>query len=469
MSFSRFLTYLLLLLATLMPACGGKEESVGERMASLQEKEYEPAAYWEGFDEAAEEVRAMLQKEAEVDLGGIPFRMADRPAMASAFASNLQRQLHLIELEEEELESLGEMLSVALLGIYDISAKEVLVCKENFPFLADLVSMPDLDALDCLKALMAHEGSHAVADLKWGLAETIEELEDDQQLEALSAVIEGYAQYMARKVCTENGLKDGFETFTTAVGASPETDDPVERLAMEAATATFSFQYYEGEDFVRAIVAARGEAAIGDLFTAPPRNATMIAKPEWYLDPSKIEEGSFDLPELLTTFEETTAAPGRSPNQVEMNLAAFRAAMAPLSEEVIDGILALVVKNRMSVAVEAGGEVTALVIYECRSDADAASMAGYSEQLLRARDEAFKEGPTRITAASYTEFEASGWKGVRSVKTVAMPGGSLDATTFIAHRGVLSTELTIAGHGVDVELIEKAYAALTEHAFDAAR
>ena len=123
----------------------------------------------------------------------------------------------------------------------------------------------------------------------------------------------------------------------------------------------------------------------------------------------------------------------------------------------------------MSVAVEAGGEVTALVIYECRSDADAASMAGYSEQLLRARDEAFKEGPTRITAASYTEFEASGWKGVRSVKTVAMPGGSLDATTFIAHRGVLSTELTIAGHGVDVELIEKAYAALTEHAFDAAR
>ncbi|MGB0953165.1 MAG: hypothetical protein ACPG31_08055 [Planctomycetota bacterium] len=465
MHFFRLLPYLLAFLFLALPSCGGGETSVEERMDALRDKDFEVADYWQDFDGIAAGIRSLIKAESGVDLRDVDIRLADRDEMADAFVSNVSPQLDLLGEEMVDHVILAQQIKIALLGIYDISEKEILICQENFPFLAEFVAMPDLDSLDAMKAVLIHEASHAVADLNWDLAASMKDLEDANHLAGLSAVIEGYAQYLARKICTQEGLVEGFETFTAAVGATPETDNEMEKLVLEAATANVSFQYYDGEDFVRAIVEAKGEEAIAGLFADPPLDHAYVSHPDWYLDPSIAERGSMDLESFLDLFENEFAG-SASGNQVEMNSPTFRAAMSPLPAEDIDAIEELVLANRINAIVEGGGaQMQAMVLYECRSSVDAATMAGYSERLLRARDEAFKEGSTRITEALYEDFEAGPWEGMRVDKTMKMGRQEIVATTFILQYSNLSSELSFIGHDVDVDEIREYYADLTEAAF----
>lgn len=465
MHFWRLFAYLIPFLILSLPGCGSEESSVGERMDALRDKEYVASDYWEDFDATAAGVRKILRDATGVDLDDVAIKVADRDAMGDAFLSNVVPQLHLLDTDMVDHAMLASQVKIALLGIYDISSKEILICQENFPFLAEFVNMPELDQLDVLKAVLIHEASHAVADKRWDLRASMKDLEDAEHLAGLSAVIEGYAQYEARKICTKEGLSEGFEIFTAAVGASPETDDEVEKLMLDAAIANVGFQYYDGEDFVQAIVQAEGEEAIAGLFENPPTSHAYVSRPDWYLDPSIAETGTIDLAALLDSFEEAYAGVAAG-TQVEMNAPTFRSAMAPLSADDINTIEGLVLAHRLDAIVEDGGaKMNALVLYECRSSIDATSMAGFSEKLLRSRDEAFKEGPTKITKATYVDFEAGPWEGVRADKVMDISGQELEATTFILHHGTLTTEFSIIGHAIDVDKLVEFYTELAVAAF----
>lgn len=461
MSLSRFRAFLFALLA-LLSSCGDQEVHVVERIDELRDKEYATADFWQEFDRIAGEVRTLVELDTGIDLHDLPIRLVDREAMAEAFESNLRPQMEYLQDMGQDLAATSGQMASALLGIYHIADKEVLLCQRNFAFLADVVSMPELDRPDCLKAVMIHEVAHAVADRRFDLRASMEDLDDAAQLAGLSAVIEGYAQYLARGICTESGLLDGFETFTAAVGAPPDIDDEAMKFVFETASAGISFQYYEGEDFVRAVVEAEGEDAIAGMFEDPPISHAYISHPSWYLDPSLAEKGSHDLEAYLDLFDETFDL-GVKGNQVELNGAMLRAAMAPLPEADLDVVQGLILGHRVNAVMrDFGNKLHAVALYECRSPADAASMADYSGKLLRLRDKAFEQGPTRITASEYSDFEVTVWRGIRADKTMDAGGAVIDASTIILTHGIFCAELSIIGDEVDVETIHAYFEALAE-------
>lgn len=126
-------------------------------------------------------------------------------------------------------EGLVQAISHALVGIYDYAkTKRVYICPTNLENNARLLGITDLNEPDAMYAVMLHEGAHAIADRRFGLRDFLAkamEHDEDAGL-AADAMVEGYAQYVARQICTKTGKLKGLESFTRSISAIPPLPTP---------------------------------------------------------------------------------------------------------------------------------------------------------------------------------------------------------------------------------------------------
>jgi len=438
-----------------LASCTDKEQSFEDRMASLADTRFEAGAYWDDFDELTERVRSVVEEQSGQSLSNLKYRIADREQLSEALRNNLSLQSKALGPQLYEVLAQVDSLSYALMGIYDISTGEILIGKPNFPMFAAMFKDDAINTAETLTAVLIHESAHAVADNRWGLEVAMEELESLEEITGYSAVIEGYAQYLARDYAPLLNVEDAFEKFTWMISAIPEDIEGAERLVLQATTANMAFQYYEGEAFVRAIVEASDEDAIGGLFIDPPIGSAIISNPAWYLDPSLVEKSDLDLVAITNLFEEFYAGEGTTPNQSELNDATLRAALAPLSEKEIDAYMSYILGHRVG-AIPKGqsGAMTVLILYDTRSTQDAVALIGLSKQLLEMRDDLFKEGPTRIVKSEYTDYSVAGWSGHSAEKTVSAGGAETEVTTLSLHRGAVVVEISFIEVDFEKENLE---------------
>ncbi len=422
------------------------------------------------YDLMVKQVKSALLETTGQDLGDLEFIRTDLATMRSVLAGNLAAPLdegEAASLDDDMLDTLAS----GLVGIYDFAeTKNVYICPDSITTLADLVEVPELDSEAAMFAILAHEGAHASADRQYGLQPFLEEAfsQGDNEALAANAVIEGYAQHLARIICTKHGNTKGFEDFTRALHTLPEIEDASERVLREMSVAQISFSYLEGETFVNAVFQEQGRAGIDKIFQSPPTSKALVERPGWYLHPETRPVDEVDFEASLAVLEEFLEdRPDFRFGQRELSGRDLSASMGILgrdkAQEAADLLVRCYAKSAQSA--EQGGMVV-VVLMTTEDETKAARYVELSRELSDVKDEAMKDpGQAQITKSILVDTDASLGTGFEITKTVLVMEQDILVNSFVVHRANLVAETLCSNGGLPEGLLRE----ITEATLDRAQ
>ncbi|QDU66584.1 hypothetical protein [Engelhardtia mirabilis] len=380
----------------------------------------------------------------------VAVKIVDRDRLVATMTVDLGPQMRM-QFEDEEVaanqaRSFAETIGFAVLARYCWTEQAILVCPENFDFMAELFEDESLTDDGILRAVLVHEFVHANDSRTHDLAEFLNSSSDVDALHARNAVIEGHAQRVARAVCADQGWSAGFLQFTDLIDAVPPgIDDPIARMTMEVAAQSFAFAYYDGERLVDAVAAARGQEGIEALFSSPPRSPIEVLRPDWYLDPSLRPASEIDLERGLDRFVELVVQEGQREQRLNLLPSQVRAIFAGLPELQVRRFQEAMIECRLVVATdpEQPGAMRSIGLFQFGTAGEALAGLALERALLKFRDEQMAEGPIHIAESEYLEIALEGGeRGLAAMKTVETPIDSLEVTTVLLVNGPLLVEVS---------------------------
>lgn len=371
---------------------------------------------------------------------------------------------------EAEARQLGQASAQFVFAKYAWSTREVLVLCEPWELQAERLDRPEMCDDASLRAVLVHELVHARDDAEFGLAAVLERADSNDAASALNALIEGHAQFLARRVCAEAGWAAGFEAFTGAIGALPESNaalDEVTRTLLRIQSATLQGAYHQGERFVAALHAAGGAERVARAFREPPRDGETIAHPEWFLDPSTRPRVRYDPGAALDHFAARFPAEVWSAQRLALTAAQIEAALALLPKETVAHVVAGLRASRLislQPSAEPASKMVALVVMEFEDEAGAHAYLAAARELMRKKDELMRTGPLRVLGSETSEL-GGGQTGFLVRRQMKIGAIAFEAVTLDAARGPLVVETVFSGEPIE----DAAHVALVGELFERVR
>jgi len=404
------------------------------------------------FPELVEQARKELASVSGLDLADLEFKIADEEKILDTLVANLSFQ-DIGKEEDYEREDLRE-LSRGMIGIYSMTEGKVYVSLDNFEWLTDVMEMPGSFTKEVLFAVIAHEGVHAIADRKYGLVKLIESMSNESELMAANAVIEGYAQVIARDVCAKTNMTKGIDGMTELITTVPDIDDPVAKMQIAVMVQQFAFAYVEGESFLNALVAAKGEAGLDQAFAAPPTSRAYVNNPDWYMDPNKRPGADYQVEDALDVFDAFFAEDEWTTQRQDFDKGLLRTAASALPEEDVKEYVDAVIQTRLTLGM-AGGvldqQLVVCALHHCQSIDHAVRLVELSKQLVNAKEEMMKDSATQITESKMDEVDKPGFSGFKLSQTVDVGGSEVGTQTVQIIKGDLVCEMTFVNTEYDQE------------------
>lgn len=404
------------------------------------------------------EAAVAVGKEMGMALSDVPVRLVDRRELREVLevelTSQFQAQFEDKEFARKQAQVQARTFSSALLAKFATETGEVLVCEKNFNALAEQLERPGLATAEGLRAVLCHELVHAADARVFRWQDVLNKLSTADATLALSALIEGHAQAVARRVCAKNGWIKDFELFTEMIGMTPPTGDPALDYIARVLTVNVSSAYYDGEVFVNALEKHGGAEAIARAFKAPPTEAVLILEPGWYLDPSSRPALGFDLDAALKAFGGEWDEETWSKQLVPMNRNQLQAALALLPKERVERALDHMLQCKVTVVTHKheppGTRMILAGLFEFDKPGAATQFLVLEENLMRKRDEAFANTAFKIESATYEQVTSGSIHGLFINKVLDLGEGvKFDTTVLVARRGRVVLELNYTGDKVD--------------------
>jgi hypothetical protein len=184
----------------------------------------QPSALQPSFERAAEAVRAELG----VRIDDFALNEVDHEELADSVLREafLSEGPPADETVEQMRRAAAEVYARGLFARYSLQQHEVLIRPANFEDLAELLEMPAVNSEGQVMCVLLHERVHAAQEELYAPSQVIPELRGADAVRAHNAVLEGHAQFVARRVAERLGLADAFETFTRSIAkaARPPSD-----------------------------------------------------------------------------------------------------------------------------------------------------------------------------------------------------------------------------------------------------
>lgn len=448
-------TLWLLSISTLLAsACGSKEtapippaaplggHSVQANLATTAIPEYD-------FENLVRAARADLEAYSGKDLADLGFELTSRNTMIDVLTRNLRAPMpqdHPLELNA----ALVQATAATLVAIYDFAdTKKVYTCLQNLSSNAAQLGIPELKESDALYAILVHEGVRALIDRSQGLADflapALRQGEDAKM--AADAMVAGYAQHVARKLCEQAGKLQGFEAFTRSLSTPPPTAEAKERAMWDLHTKQVSFSYVEGETFVASVLKELGPQGVDRIFQTPPTTRQEVANPDWYLHPETRPKTSVDWDPALEL------VPGFAGDFPDMNFQVrslsspeIEGALAILGPVEAKEVASLVLDSRMNIGMTPGGERLLVVgLFAMASETDARRYLELSRKANAQKDEAMKsQGVAELRTSKLVEVHAALGDGFETSKDVYFQGRELPLRTLLVARGTTVLEVTLS-------------------------
>jgi len=186
---------------------------------------------------------------------------------------------------KDALESTTVLMGRALLAKYEPATHTVHVVGERLDKSEGAHRADGSGDPDFLRALLAHEATHAHDWDRYGWNRVDVARKGQEAIQAFDAVIEGHAQYVAKRAAGVMGIPGAFDRVTAVILAKPPLAEEALRPLMEVVIATLGFGYVQGHAFVEAVAAAGGEERLEALLREPPTRTRAIEFPDEYLHP----------------------------------------------------------------------------------------------------------------------------------------------------------------------------------------
>jgi hypothetical protein len=345
----------------------------------------------------------------------------------------------------EQLDEFARAASRMLLAKFEPETRVIHVIPATAQTIAAALSLPALQGEDVLRVILAHEATHALDFERFPLVEATHAQASSEALQALNAVIEGHAQFAARRVAQRLGIAAAFDDYTRAILALPPGLDAATRLFLEAQNAVVGFAYLQGHRFVEAVHAARGDEGVREAFRRPPTRLREVERPAEWLDPGARRKGP-DLTLGLEPFRGLVPeARGWTWQAVAVTEAMLATQLALLPEAERAGVLEGLEEVTGGGAGGGGAQIIAAVL-AFRTGEQAARFLAAERALTRAKDESMKTGTVAIVEARYEEGVGAEGKGAgfRAFKRVRVGTATQTVRSVVGHRGRHVFDLTLA-------------------------
>jgi hypothetical protein len=216
-----------------------------------------------------DEVREYVNESLEGEENDVLFEEAEHFYLAFGFITP--------ELDLKQIYS--ELLTSQIAGYYDTETKQMntVLMSGNRPSTA----LPALEAIT-----YSHEYTHALQDQYYNLDEFISEalnLENPDEAQARLSLVEGDATYVMNEftveLAEESPLTLLMQATILSLGGTTAMPEGTPDILMEELMSP----YFDGLNFVEALVAEGGYARVDEAFENPPVSTEQILHPERYL------------------------------------------------------------------------------------------------------------------------------------------------------------------------------------------
>lgn len=213
-------------------------------------------------------------------------------------------------IAKDQRETFANAIAKFLLAKYEPAKNLVHVVPSAIAMIEKAQPKLEKLGLDHLRVLLAHEVTHAMDFKRYDIMGMRATLVENDAQQALNAVVEGHAQFVAEKAAKQWKIMPAFERLTAAIVGSPEGEGTdTEKALRAAALAQIRFAYVEGHEFFRAVAKAQGSEGVDRAMREPPARSKLIEQPALWLDPSTAT-ATADLKAIVTSLAWLAPAKG---------------------------------------------------------------------------------------------------------------------------------------------------------------
>ena len=367
---------------------------------------------------------------------GVPFetrptlRLSTRDQLQAILTRELRPQLAATG-QEAALETSAAFTARALIAKYEFDTHVIHLLPERFED-EDLPLLGGAEpSLDFFRVLFAHEAAHAHDIPRYGWGEKLGKVESADALKALDALMEGHAQFVAKRVAAAWGIPEAFDTLTSAILEMPEVEQEILRMVLEVLHAELTFSYVRGHAFVEAVHAAKGDAGLEAMLREPPRSTRWIEHPEQALDPDATGP-SVDLVRALDAFAALAGDPRWSTVKNRVKESTLEVLRPQVPEAMREDFLRGLVDGHVLVGqIPAEQRQVVVMLLAFEEASQALRFLEIERAVQEARDEAELPDGTAILEARYEEGAGSEGRlaGFRADKRISIGPLELDVAS----------------------------------------
>ena len=385
---------------------------------------------------------------------------AEVKKVVQAELAALPKILKLTELSPLVIDS----LTAALTAKYDIAAHAVLVVPENVEQCSAFAGV-DLGTEDVLRVALAHECTHALDFPRFHWADSRQKVSTELEFEAFGAIVEGHAQFVAKRVAARWNLAGAFDVFTKAIGALPEGAPDFLLPMLRAAISQATFAYWEGAAFLEAVSAEAGETGVLRALEHPPKTTRDIEHPAEWLHPDRVSTG-LDLTPALAALEALVGTPPWTVQKADVLEGMVRGQLADLPPDEVKAALEGFQSAKALVASRAGSTEMFLVLgMRFSTDAQAKAFAALDRRATEAKDAKMRTGVVQVKSAHYVDGAGTGgkWPGCTVEKVVTAGALTITASTSVFAAGSFAFEVSVSGRAVERAWMDRVVDALATY------
>lgn len=385
----------------------------------------------------------------------VPLAFVTRAEMAETIERENLPIVRLRVADEEQAAADARQFAATLAqgayAKYSWADARFLVVLETWREQVVLLEMPELAGDAALRAVMVHELCHAYDDRRFAFSQRLVEADSEDSVKAINAVIEGSAQLQSRRICGQNGWMEGFLVMRDAVGRLPKSvlrQGEAMAMLVRSTVAALTFAYYEGEEFVAAVVAAQPEGGHERVFRTPPREQELILNPAWYLDPSTRPAVLYDPTPALDRFLVAFAEESWNATRMQATAQQLAAGMTLLPKEDVERFQKSVRSAQLVQATpkaDPQAQMVVCVVLEFDGEASAMRWLEYAERLSKRKDETMATGRVRIVASQQKELVGADHRGWLFRKRMKVGAKEFDVVSVDMQRGRLVVETVLSG------------------------
>lgn len=416
---------------------------------------------------------AALGRELGAELDALPpLKLCAAEDVARVVASENLPAVLLRQPDEakarQEAQVLGAQLASFAYAKYAWSTKEFLVVASTWEANALELDRPELTSDVALRAVLVHELCHALDDRAHDLAKLVASARGNDAVLALNAVIEGHAQFRARRVCAAASWQAGFDAFTRSIGVlapSATKGGELVRAVLETNARSTRLAYVDGEGFVAAVSEKAGAAGLERIFREPPADLELVLHPDWYLDPKLRPAQVWELEPALDLFCARFDAATWSSQRVSLNGVQIAQGMQLLPKEDVDAFAGAIRGARvvqLAPTADPTSKVAICFALEFAGEDAAARFVAAGAKLSKLKDEAMKKGVARITGSKSSEVSGASWSGWLHEKDMVNGFLKFSVASIDARRGPIVIETVFSGEPPPVKEHEELVGKLVE-------